>query len=200
MPISPRRLPGRERRHQLVQAAVELFAERDYGDVSLEDVAHAVGVAPSLLYHYFPGRVRELHLEAVRLACQQGVALLDIDAATPLPGRQATNFAAYLDEIQNCTPAYSLISRARASANPDVQAVITDARRELVSRIALNNLGTAEPAPAVALAIGSYLEFVEAACRQWEMSKPISRDELLGFLARTLTAVINSAETCATPA
>ena len=194
-PRSARRLPRHERRRQLVQAAVELFAEREYGDVRLNDIAQRVGVAPSLLYHYFPGRTRELHLEAVRLACQQGIAMLNVDASSPSARRQATNFAAYIDQILDRAPVYILISRARASANPDVQAALADARREFVSRIALNNLGTSDPTPATALAIGSYLEFVDAACRQWQMSQQIGRDELVSLLARALTGVIAAADT-----
>lgn len=176
-----------------MEAAIELFAERGYGEVSLDDVARAVGVAPSLVHHYFPGRVRELHLECVRLACEQGITLLNTDASTPLTGRQATNFAKYIDQVLARAPAYVLLSRANASPDPDVQAVLNGARHQLVVRIALNNLGTSEPAPAVGLAIGSYLEFVEAACRQWQTDPQIGRAELLALLARTLNAVIEAA-------
>jgi AcrR family transcriptional regulator len=194
-PPRARRLPPDERRHQLLQAAVGLFAERGYGEVSLEDVAHAADVAPSLLYHYFPGRARELHLEAVRLACREGVELLNTDTHTPHAARQTINFAAYLDQVLARSPAYLLLSRARSSAEPDIQTELAAARDEFVRRLALNNIGTRNLTPAVALALGSYLEFVEAACQQWQITQQISRDELLSLLTRTLTAVIKAATT-----
>ena len=41
-------------RANLLAAAVRLFAERTYASVSMEDVARAVGLAPSSLYNHFP--------------------------------------------------------------------------------------------------------------------------------------------------
>ncbi|MFZ9888215.1 MAG: TetR/AcrR family transcriptional regulator [Myxococcota bacterium] len=48
------RAPGKdERRKQILQAAVEVFAERGYHGCRISDVADRAGVAYGLVYHYF---------------------------------------------------------------------------------------------------------------------------------------------------
>jgi len=44
------------RREQLLDVALELFAERGYGWTSMRDLAEEAGVSPGLVYHYFPGK------------------------------------------------------------------------------------------------------------------------------------------------
>ena len=51
-----RRLPPEQRRAQLLDAANDLFAERGYEEVSVEDIARAAGVQRGLVHHYFGGR------------------------------------------------------------------------------------------------------------------------------------------------
>src|SRR4051812_7691774 len=50
------RLDPRQRREQILDAANALFAERAYDEVSVEDIASAVGVNRGLVHHYFGGR------------------------------------------------------------------------------------------------------------------------------------------------
>ena len=50
------RLNPAERRDQILDAANELFAERGYDEVTIEDVAKSAGVARGLVHHYFGGR------------------------------------------------------------------------------------------------------------------------------------------------
>ena len=53
---TPRRLSdqGRERRRQIVDAAVSLFAERGYAATRVADICEAAGIAKGLFYWYFP--------------------------------------------------------------------------------------------------------------------------------------------------
>lgn len=51
-PYAPR-LPPAERREQLLDAALELIAERGYGGVSMEGVARAAGVTKPVVYDGF---------------------------------------------------------------------------------------------------------------------------------------------------
>jgi AcrR family transcriptional regulator len=56
---------GRERKQQLVDAAVVLFTERGYAATRIADICGAAGVAKGLFYWYFPTK-RELFVELVR--------------------------------------------------------------------------------------------------------------------------------------
>lgn len=45
-----------ERPHELLEAALNVFAERGYSATRLEDVASAAGVSKGAIYHYFDGK------------------------------------------------------------------------------------------------------------------------------------------------
>jgi AcrR family transcriptional regulator len=60
--ISPRgRPPTAGLRGNILRAAERVFAQHDYHEVLMDDVARACGVAKGTLYRYFPGK-RELYL------------------------------------------------------------------------------------------------------------------------------------------
>jgi AcrR family transcriptional regulator len=64
-----RRLTPAERLPQLLDAALEEFAERGYAGASMAGVAARAGVAKALLYHYVPGKA-ELFKAVVRSCIQ----------------------------------------------------------------------------------------------------------------------------------
>ncbi|MDQ3589338.1 MAG: TetR/AcrR family transcriptional regulator [Chloroflexota bacterium] len=53
-----------ERRNQLVDAALRLFAEKGFEKTTIKDLSEAVGVAQGLIYHYFDSK-EELLFAAV---------------------------------------------------------------------------------------------------------------------------------------
>jgi AcrR family transcriptional regulator len=52
------RLPRAERERQMLETAHALFAERGYAEVTMDEVAAAVGVTKPLLYNYFGNKER----------------------------------------------------------------------------------------------------------------------------------------------
>ena len=62
------RLPRAEREQQMLRTARALFAERGYADVTMDEVAGAVGVTKPLLYNYFGNK------EQLFLACMKPAA------------------------------------------------------------------------------------------------------------------------------
>lgn len=56
---------GRERKQQLVDAAMALFAERGYSATRIVDICERAGVAKGLFYWYFPTKL-DLFTELVR--------------------------------------------------------------------------------------------------------------------------------------
>lgn len=61
---------GRERKEQLVAAAMELFADRGYAATRISDICAEAGVAKGLFYWYFPTKV-DLFNELVRTMRQR---------------------------------------------------------------------------------------------------------------------------------
>jgi AcrR family transcriptional regulator len=77
---------GRERKQQLVDAAVELFAANGYAATRIQDICHRAGVAKGLFYWYFPTK-QELFAELVRsmrLRLRKAQAAAMDPAADPL--------------------------------------------------------------------------------------------------------------------
>jgi AcrR family transcriptional regulator len=62
------RLPRAERERQVLDSARALFAERGYAEVTMDEVASAVGVTKPLLYNYFGNK------EQLFLACMKPAA------------------------------------------------------------------------------------------------------------------------------
>lgn len=52
----PRKDEGRDTRRDILDRALELFATRGFTGSSMRDIARAVGVRESALYHYFPNK------------------------------------------------------------------------------------------------------------------------------------------------
>jgi AcrR family transcriptional regulator len=59
------RLPAAERRRQLLDVAVAVFAQEGYHDASMNEMAQAAGVTKPVLYQHF-GSKRDLYLEVLR--------------------------------------------------------------------------------------------------------------------------------------
>jgi len=96
------RLPRAEREQQVLEVARTMFAERGYANVTMDDVAAAVGVTKPLLYTYFGNK------ERLYAACMEpaGEALLEaiVDAvrvaSSPVEAleRGVHAFFTYLDQ------------------------------------------------------------------------------------------------------
>ena len=64
------RLTVDERREQLVRLGVDIFSERPYDEVSIDEIAAAAGISKGLLYHYFPSK-RDFYVAVVRHGAAQ---------------------------------------------------------------------------------------------------------------------------------
>ena len=181
------------RKRQLVEAALPAFAERGYDAVELKEVASDVGVTPNLIHHYFPGGKQELYLEAVRLACEEIVAIHDSDPTADLETKLPANTSAYLSEALAPTPRYVLFMRATRSPQPDVAQVGAEARDRIISGIALNNLGTPDPSPQVRAGLVGLIGFLEASAAQWRELGIEDRQTLERLLMEVTRASVSAA-------
>ena len=106
MYLVPDRSAFAERRLRIVHAAVRLFTERDYADVSMGAVAAAAGVAKPTLYRYFATK-EALFLEALECALEEvrrEVRVLRAGAGS-VEDRLRRVVACVLDRIGRLTPA-----------------------------------------------------------------------------------------------
>jgi AcrR family transcriptional regulator len=72
---------GRERKQQLIDAAMELFAQRGFAATRISDICERAGVAKGLVYWYFPTKA-DLFSELVR-TMRQRLRRAQADAMQP---------------------------------------------------------------------------------------------------------------------
>ena len=135
---------GRERKEQLIEAAVALFSERGYAATRIRDICERAGVAKGLFYWYFPTKL-DLFAELVRTMRRQlrraQAAAMDphADALTRL--RQGTvasvvfmaEHAAYfaLVDVERSDPAIADTLREGSQVYlDDVRALVREALRD----------------------------------------------------------------------
>ncbi|HEY4536352.1 MAG TPA: TetR/AcrR family transcriptional regulator [Enteractinococcus sp.] len=63
-PASPLRLPRDQRRAQLIDVALDVFAERGYAQTTMDDVAQRAAVSKPVLYQHFTNK-RELYFTLI---------------------------------------------------------------------------------------------------------------------------------------
>jgi AcrR family transcriptional regulator len=95
------RLSRDERMEQTLGVAHELFAERGYAEVTMEEIAAAVGVTKPLLYNYF-GNKERLYIACMERAGDSltrtvGEAIADTESPGDALGAGVRAFFAFLD-------------------------------------------------------------------------------------------------------
>lgn len=93
-----RRLSPGERRRELLALGAEVFGQRPYDEVRIDEIAERAGVSRALMYHYFPDK-RAFFAEVVRA---EGERLFDAtstqaEAGQTLFQRLRTGVLAYVE-------------------------------------------------------------------------------------------------------
>ena len=136
MTISPRaareraRLQVDERRSQLLELGLQLFAERNVDELSIDDIARAAGISKGLLYHYFPSK-RAFFLEVVRAAAGHLVDRTSAAGTEVSPVALQDGLDAYLDFVEQ--NARSFVALMRGSNDPDVLQIVETTRRSIAA-------------------------------------------------------------------
>src|SRR3954452_19097299 len=141
-----RRLTPDARRAELLKAGERVFTTSAYDEVSIEDIADAAGISKNLLYHYFSGK-RALYLETIRAGARTMLERTHPDMdLEPIERRRSSidNHLAYCEEHAQ---GYIKLLRG-AGGDPDVEAIVADALRQVVERtVASLPLEGATPPP-----------------------------------------------------
>ncbi|MFF2493620.1 TetR/AcrR family transcriptional regulator [Agromyces sp. NPDC058064] len=116
----PGRTRPKDRRQKIAMAAAEAFSERGYHQVSMGDVAAAVGISAPALYRHFPNKYALFVDAAERLAHGLLDATEGIDAA---PGAGGASDPDHPDHRGHATQATDASDAARARFDEIVAAV-----------------------------------------------------------------------------
>jgi AcrR family transcriptional regulator len=187
------RLTIDERREQLVRLGTEIFAERPFDEVSIDDIAAAAGISKGLLYHYFPSK-RDFYVEVVRFSAMEMEALTEPDPSLEPLARRSASLDRYLDYVESHAQGYATLMRAGIGSDPQVAAVVEEVRARIVDRIlgGQSYAGDRPPA-ALRIAVRGWVGFAEAASLDWIDHRGLPRDGLRAILVSILGASVKAA-------
>ena len=116
-----RRLPADQRREQLLDVALRLFAGRGFAPTTMDDIASAAGVTKPLLYQHFDSK-RALYLELVdSVARDMLVAINEATSAASGPRQQVeAGFAAYFELVVTHQDAFRLLFGSDVPDDPEL--------------------------------------------------------------------------------
>ena len=186
MSAAPRwtRLEHDERREQILAAARRLFSQRPPAEVSTTEIAREAGVARGLLHHYFGGK-RELYLAVLRSMLRYP-SLPEPEDGDPAPGIDR-----WLTMIERNREAWlAAIGAQGLGHDPEVEAILEEAREGAVTRLA-NELAPGNPdRPELRAVLRSYSGFAETASVEWIVRGRLTRAQVRELLLQSLTALV----------
>jgi AcrR family transcriptional regulator len=163
------RLPRRERRAQLLDAAREVFVAQGYHAAAMDDIAEAAGVSKPVLYQHFPGKL-ELYVALLDESSAALVASIRAALASTSDNKlrvQAT-VQAYFDFVDDPGGAFRLIFESDLTNEAAVRERVdrtNDECASLVSLVIAQDTGlTSEEAILLAAGLGG---LAQTAARRW---------------------------------
>jgi AcrR family transcriptional regulator len=183
------RLPVEQRREQVLEAAMGLFAEQPFEQLSMDQIASACGISRALLYHYFGGK-RELYVETIRAASGR-LAAQRTDRSRPEDEQLRQGLREYFGSVRKAPAAHVAFRRA-AATDPEIAAIVARTREAFAQRVAAAIPGAAD-SPLALAAIRSWVAAVEAAAGDWIVRGEPAIESLVEVLAGALFGAIGAA-------
>jgi AcrR family transcriptional regulator len=176
------------RRQRLIEVGMDLFCQRSYEDVAIDDIAAMADISKGLLYYYFPTK-HDFYIAVVQYAAEQLLKETEPDPTLePIENlRQGLN--AYFAYAEQHAQAYLALLRGGVGADPQVAAIIDSVRQTYVRRILQNLPGGTRLSPANQIAISGWVGLVEATSVAWLEQRSMEREQLCN-LAMTAFAAI----------
>ncbi|MDX3852129.1 TetR/AcrR family transcriptional regulator [Streptomyces sp. AK02-01A] len=192
-PVTPayRRLSVAERRTQLLDAALTLFAHRAPEDVSLDDVAAAAGVSRPLVYRYFKGGKQDLYEAALRSAADELELCFTEPPTGPPTERLKRVLERYLAFVDQHDAGFSaLLQGGSVCETSRTTAIVDEVRRAAAEQILLH-LGADRPGSRLRMLVRTWIAAVESASLIWlDEGKQPPADELRDWLVDQLIALL----------
>src|SRR5689334_126533 len=148
-----------------MRAGEEVFSERPFDEVSIDDIAAAAGISKNLLYHYFAGK-RELFLAVIAESTDRMLDATEPDMSLEPMERLAASLEAHLDYASAHAKGYVAMQRG-AGGDDDVLAIVRSAQDRVVHRtLAALQLADGGP-PELELALRGWVGMVDALTLHW---------------------------------
>ena len=184
------RMDYEERRQQILDAAMRLFRQRPYSQVSVSDIAAEAGVAKGLLHHYFESK-RELYLEVVRTVA--GMVAVPVDDGTAdAAGTWERTVDGFLSIVGDRPDLWlSAVTVGGAETDDEVASILDDSR-EVVADQTLEALGLGDRAdePALRALVRAYGGFVQELTVEWLGRKRVGEQQVRAAMVAALPLLL----------
>ncbi len=186
-----RRLSPDDRKRALMTAALQLFRERSYDQVSVDDLAAAADMSRPLLYHYYGGK-QGVFVAALRQTAEDLLAAMRASAAGSPDAWLSAGVAAYLDHVQANPVGFSaLIGHGSSPAAGDRGTVLGETREAILEQV-MAGLRPATDPPMLRTVIKGWIGLVEVVSRQWMETGRPDRAELEHILVDMFAAALET--------
>lgn len=178
---------------QTLAAAHDLFGERGYGTVTMEEIAAEVGVTKPLLYNYF-GNKEQLYIACMERAGDALTATVDkAVAATRSPGDALTaGIHAFFSFLDSDRGAWAVLFDETLPNQGEVAERVADYRRRITGLVAGSLLAqlpqerrSAARVEVEALST-ALLGAAEALARWWLRTEAVSAEQAADLLISTI--------------
>ncbi|MFE9763475.1 TetR/AcrR family transcriptional regulator [Streptomyces sp. NPDC005808] len=186
-----RRLSVEERRSQLLDAALSLFAQRAPEEVSLDDVAEAAGVSRPLVYRYFPGGKQQLYEAALRSAAEELEHCFAEPPEGALTERLSRALDRYLAFVDQHDAGFSALLQGGSVVETSRTTAIVDGVRRAAAQHILDHLAVRDPGLKLRTTVRMWITAVEAASLIWlDEGKEPPLDELRDWLVEQFVVTV----------
>lgn len=186
-----RRLKADERRRQLLERGAELFASHSYDELSMREIAKALGISKPLLYHYFPSK-RAFFQATFAQGAEDLRARTEPDPDLPPLEQLRGSLEAFLELIDENALTYRKLMQS-VSSIPELREIVDEVRTRTAAQILDGLYPDGTPSKA-RVAVSGWLWFMDGACLNWIEHRDISRDELRDLLLGTLLGALTAAD------
>lgn len=194
-----REQPRRDRREELLTAAIDLGRRSGLGAIEAAAVAVKAGVSKALVYYYFPTH-RDLQTAVVQAAADE--LLAGIKGAVDPGGDPARMLTAGLEAAIAYieTQPEAFVALARSSGFDPKLAAVFEGARDGIADVLAAGIGLRELSPGQRIAVRAWIALTEEAVLHWTMgAKPVPRGDLVAFCRDAALHVLASPLAASTP-
>ena len=130
-------MPRRQRRAQLLEAALEVFVAQGYHAAAMDDIAERAGVSKPVLYQHFPGKL-DLYLALLDEACERVIDHCRIALESTHDNRQRVEAAmgVFYDYVASESGAFRLVFESDLTSEPAVRLQVDRVTADCATMIA----------------------------------------------------------------
>jgi AcrR family transcriptional regulator len=193
-PSSPVRGPRRrlhpdDRKRALMLAALRLFRERSYDEVSVDDIAAEADMSRPLLYHYYGGKLG-VFVAALRQTAEDLLVAMRSAAERSPETWLSAGVGAYLDHVDANPIGFSAL--IGHGSHPAGGESVIEYLRERILGLVLEGLRPEAEPPMLRSAIKGWIAMVEVISRQWMETGHPDRAQLERILAEMFDAALET--------